>query len=212
MKKILISLMAILLAVGVVGAGAMAYFSDTETSAGNTLTAGTLDLKVGGSTFEDDPNVKHVTLTNVKPDDTIYLYWTLKNVGTVPGQPSIKFANIVNYENGQNEPEALIDATSGDLQGELGSFLYVLMKWRQGAGAWQEIKMVMYGHTKLDNLSGPYGLGENGGPPIPVLNQNDEVEIQLRPWWDGRYSTPADNKAQSDSVEFDVIFQLNQVP
>src|SRR3989338_2833034 len=52
MKKILISL-AIILVVGAVGFGATrAYFSDTETSSGNTFTAGTLDLKTGYTTWE----------------------------------------------------------------------------------------------------------------------------------------------------------------
>ncbi|MDD5433725.1 MAG: TasA family protein [Candidatus Pacebacteria bacterium] len=45
-KKIIISLAII----GIVGAiavgGTVAYFTDTETSTGNTFTAGTLDLKV----------------------------------------------------------------------------------------------------------------------------------------------------------------------
>ncbi|GAH38715.1 unnamed protein product, partial [marine sediment metagenome] len=46
MRKILFSLIAILLAVGVVGAGAFAVFSDVEEVEQNVFTAGTLDLKV----------------------------------------------------------------------------------------------------------------------------------------------------------------------
>jgi predicted ribosomally synthesized peptide with SipW-like signal peptide len=45
MKKILFSLIAILVCVGLVG-GAFAWFSDTDTSTGNTFTAGTLDLEM----------------------------------------------------------------------------------------------------------------------------------------------------------------------
>ncbi len=46
MKKIILSL-AIVAAVGaVVVGGTIAYYSDTETSSGNTFTAGTLDLKI----------------------------------------------------------------------------------------------------------------------------------------------------------------------
>ena len=45
MKKILFSLIAILVCVGLVG-GAFAWFSDTDASTGNTFTAGTLDLEM----------------------------------------------------------------------------------------------------------------------------------------------------------------------
>ncbi len=202
-----ITVAVLILAFGAIGVNA--YFIDQETSEDNTLTAGTLDLTVDD---QDDPNVVHMSV-DVNPGDTLHQYWVLKNVGTVCGQPSIEFANIVNYENGCTEPESALDATCGDSGeglGELGSKLYVLMKWRQGTGPWHEILMVPYGHTKLNNLSGPYGLGENGATPIPVLCENDEVEIELRLWWDGRFSTPADNDAQSDSVEFDVGFILEQ--
>jgi len=45
-KKIVLSALAIVLAIGLAGAGAFAYFSDTETSTGNTFNAGTLELKI----------------------------------------------------------------------------------------------------------------------------------------------------------------------
>jgi len=191
--------------------GTFSWFTDQEVSKDNTLTAGTLNLTVDD---QDDPNVARIVLTDVKPGDTIHQYWTLKNVGSICGQPSIEFDNIINYENGCTEPESYLDATCGNPgagEGELGKKLYVLMKWRQGTDPWHEISMVMYGHTKLDYLLGPYGLGENGAALIPVLCENDEVEIEFRAWWDGRYSTPQDNEAQSDSVEFDIVFRLDQV-
>jgi len=191
--------------------GASALYVDTETSEDNTFTAGTLDLTVDG---QDDPDVAYITVECMEPNDTVRHYWMLKNTGCVCGQPSIEFTNIVDYENGRNEPE--IDAgdvtggNPGPGNGELGGILYTLMKWRQGTGSWHEILMVPHGHTKIKYLTGPYGLGENTALPLPVLCKNDTVEIELRLWWDGRFSTPADNKAQSDSVEFDVVFHLDQ--
>ena len=51
-NKLLVSLMSIGLVATVVGVGTYAYFSDTETSTGNTVTAGVLDLSFSGeSTF-----------------------------------------------------------------------------------------------------------------------------------------------------------------
>lgn len=46
MKKVLISVMAIALVAALVGVGTFAWFSDTETSAANTFTAGTLNMKI----------------------------------------------------------------------------------------------------------------------------------------------------------------------
>ncbi|MBU3967163.1 MAG: M73 family metallopeptidase [Euryarchaeota archaeon] len=47
MKQIMQGLLVIGFVLMATGAGTLAYFSDTETSSGNTLTAGTLDLKTG---------------------------------------------------------------------------------------------------------------------------------------------------------------------
>jgi len=46
MRKILFSLMVIGIASTMLGAGTMSYFSDTEIAAGNTFTAGQIDLKI----------------------------------------------------------------------------------------------------------------------------------------------------------------------
>lgn len=57
MKRILLSL----LVVGVVGgaalAGSRAFFSDTETSTGNTFTAGDIDLKIDNASYALDYNI-----------------------------------------------------------------------------------------------------------------------------------------------------------
>jgi predicted ribosomally synthesized peptide with SipW-like signal peptide len=121
MKKLLFAIMACVLCIGLVG-GAFAYFDDTETSYGNTFTAGTLDLKVDN---QDDNNVVSINLGNMKPgDDTGYYKWCLKNAGSMPGKVSVTFSIVVNNENGVVEPEtaaeAAVYASSG---GELGQYL-----------------------------------------------------------------------------------------
>ena len=77
MKKILISLMAIALVIGLVGAGTMAYFSDTETSSGNTFTAGTLNITLGTSSWSGN-------LDNMKPGDTVTFTLPVNNEGSLP--------------------------------------------------------------------------------------------------------------------------------
>ena len=66
MKKILISLSIIGAVAAIVVGATTAYFSDTETSKGNTLTAGTINLTVDG----EDPLVKAlVELKDMKPSN-----------------------------------------------------------------------------------------------------------------------------------------------
>ena len=77
MKKILISVMAVALCLGLMG-GAFALFSDTETSTGNTMTAGTLDLTL-------DDSVKVAFPLPAKPGDTSSGTITVKNEGNLPG-------------------------------------------------------------------------------------------------------------------------------
>lgn len=121
MKKLVLLVLALLMVAGMAGAGTFAYFSDTEASTGNTFTAGTLDLKVGDV---DDPNVVHVTLSDMKPgDDTGYYKWVLKNTGTLPGRVSVTFSPITNDDNGLTEPESACDTTGGPGEGELGQYL-----------------------------------------------------------------------------------------
>ena len=71
MRKILISMLAIFLVIGLVGAGTLAWFQDTETSTGNTFTAGTLDLKIRDQdeAFGDGVTATW-TATNMAPGDS----------------------------------------------------------------------------------------------------------------------------------------------
>lgn len=83
MKKILFSLMAIVLAVGIVGAGAFAYFSDVETSSGNTFTAGTLDMQIANSnpTWSDGVIATWQSPLNWAPGEVVTATLSLRNIG-----------------------------------------------------------------------------------------------------------------------------------
>src|SRR3990167_7649784 len=61
MNKIFLNLISIFAVAAIAATATVAYFSDTETSTGNTFAAGTLDLKVDD---QDDPNI-----VNVADDD-----------------------------------------------------------------------------------------------------------------------------------------------
>jgi predicted ribosomally synthesized peptide with SipW-like signal peptide len=82
MKKIIgLGIVAIIIIAGVVG-GTMAYFSDTETSAPTTFTAGTIDLAVNNQNPWTESFSQ--TFTDMKPSMTGNITETLKNVGTNP--------------------------------------------------------------------------------------------------------------------------------
>lgn len=131
MKKILVSI----LTVGVVGisafAGANAFFSDTETSTGNVLTAGSIDLQIDNTSYKtassgalvasqattwtvaDLTVQKFFDFADLKPgdvgEDTISLH--------VTDNDSWLCANVQiteNSDNGYSEPEDEMFGTSTD--------------------------------------------------------------------------------------------------
>jgi len=78
-KKILISLSVIGLVAAIVIGATTAYFSDTETSKGNTFTAGTVDIAVNGQNPWNEEG--YFTISDMKPCQVEYKEFTLKNVG-----------------------------------------------------------------------------------------------------------------------------------
>jgi len=77
-KKILISLSVIGVVAAIAIGGTIAYFSDTETSTGNTLTAGVIDIVVNGQ----NPWTKtySAALSDMKPCQTRWIGFTVKNL------------------------------------------------------------------------------------------------------------------------------------
>jgi predicted ribosomally synthesized peptide with SipW-like signal peptide len=211
-KKILVSVMVIGLVAALAGAGLYAYFSDTETSGENTFQAGTLDLKVGG---QDDPNVAHVTIDNIKPGWSMATYsWRVKNTGNLPGLLWFEVTPIINKDNGVTEPELGAPGEDGTEAGELGANIVVskLNVYDGGAG---------YTRLRIGSPSGPefshgkYNLNYLGGlklyaltgSDLGILDPGEDEELCLV------LSLPSTvgNCVQGDSVEFDIIFHLEQI-
>lgn len=89
MKKILVSLSIIGVVAGIAIGGTIAYFSDTETSAGNTFSAGTLDLKIRDQNEGYGHGVVGTwTASDIKPGDEYEFsvpFAGLFNEGTIKG-------------------------------------------------------------------------------------------------------------------------------
>lgn len=187
-KKILVIVSIIcLLSLGI---GAYALFNDTVEIGQNVVTAGTLDLQVDGG---DNPVA--INVDNIYPGWSHEYTWTLKNVGSITGELSIEFSAITNHENDMNQPE-IDDGDTTDSGGELGKYLWVTTVVEIGSKTWTKAP------TKLDYRGGTTWFPVTGAN----LSQNDEAVFTLT------LSLPEDvgDIIQSDSVEFSIIFHLEQ--
>lgn len=206
MKNIIKSLLVIVAVAAVAGSVTYSIYQDTETSNGNTYTAGTLDLKVN----DIDGPITPITASNIYPGGPATITtWTLKNTGSVCGNPNIAFSDLVNYENGQNDAEAAVDSTSGAQQGELGGKMYAMMNWRQNGGSWHSVTLTppgQAGNPAVNQLNG----NSYGASSFPVLCQDQTVDVEFRIWPFTR--NDVGNEIQSDSVQFNMAFNLVQVP
>lgn len=134
-KRVLFSLGTIAL-VGVLAvAGTNAFFSDTETSTGNTFTAGSIDLSLGGlflsdnngnSSFALDPDNNGRALynfTDLKPGDIGGGSFNLK-VSSNDAYVCAKSSITSTPENGIIDPESDAgDTTGGSNGGELQNYV-----------------------------------------------------------------------------------------
>jgi spore coat-associated protein N len=198
-KKILISVMTLALVAGMVG-GAFAAFSDVETSEGNTFTAGTLDMigvidQVVTDGYGDVDIVNEgnggnfaFTVTNVAPGSAGIDTWTLTNDGSIDGSLSITVSAVTNDDNGQNEPELLVDDAGPD--GELGANLMAQLDVEGN---------VIYALGALDGMEGAYlGVIDIAAGDTVVVTLNWLIDIAVG------------NVIQSDIAMFDIEFTLEQ--
>lgn len=84
--------------IGVVGAlvvgGTTAYFTDVETSTANTISTGTIDIAVNGQNPWEQTAT--VNIKDIKPCQTEYAEYVIKNVGSNPANIFKTIKNIVN--------------------------------------------------------------------------------------------------------------------
>lgn len=206
-------------AIGATGA----FFSDTETSTGNTFTAGAIDLKIDSTgTYNGQPvassswqlkdldptSDKFFNFGDIKPGDvgenTISLH-VINNDAYVCAAVS----NLTNYENGQTEPEAAVDATTGVNEGELQQTM-VWKVWRDdGAG----------GGVAGDNIqNGTEQTLASGHPAngvLPVYDSTTGTGALLggtTAYLGISWSLPSasGNETQTDSMTGDVSFSVVQ--
>jgi predicted ribosomally synthesized peptide with SipW-like signal peptide len=108
MKKILLSLVVILGVSAVVAGATRAYFSDTETSTGNTFAAGTIDIKVDNQ--NPWSSTAQYAFSNLEPSDSNDINVTLSNAGTNDVVIWKKVKVTAEEDNLQSEPECAAES------------------------------------------------------------------------------------------------------
>lgn len=159
-KKVLFSLLVIGVVAAVAGAGTMAFFSDTETSTGNTFTAGTLDLKVdwiesyNGEIIEtqdetDDPGAIF-ELDDVKPGDSGEATISL-HVYENDAYALMILTPTSNDDVSSTEPELEAgdaqEDQNDDWDGELAQNMNIVIWWDDGDNVLEEGEPVLYDRT-----------------------------------------------------------------
>jgi hypothetical protein len=147
MRKILLSMMALVLVIGLLGTGIVALFWDLEVSKDNNFEGGVLDLKVdaewsmtqtgcdgmphttnGSAGFADDPNVWAFNVSCMAPCDEGEVTFSLTNEGCIGGLITM---NVTPYTEGEGvnpEPETAAPPTGigdTDPDAELDEQLFI---------------------------------------------------------------------------------------
>lgn len=164
------------------GAGTMAYFSNTEESTGNTVSAGTLDLTTGG----DNTASTTVDIGDVAPGQSDSGSTTLANNGSIDGSIDLIFGSASNSEGDNPDPEPTTTPN-----GDLGDALEVT---------------VSVGNT--DVRSGTFNSVFDGSEADANVALAAGSSKDLTISW--TLPSGVGNEVQGDSVSGDITIELNQ--
>lgn len=102
-KKIILSLSVIGLVAAIAIGGTVAYFSDTETSEGNTFSTGVIDINIDG----ENPWINSWDITDMKPCETGYITFNINNSGNNPVNVWKTITVTETIDDPINEPECV---------------------------------------------------------------------------------------------------------
>lgn len=202
MLKILISLLTVVLvSVSAIGATS-AYFSDTETSSGNTFAAGSLDLNVDGQ----NANIVKFNVSNMKVGSQNIGTWRLRNVGSINGYLDLQDIVVTSYENGCVDPES--DAsdptcgTPGEGEGELQNLVSLSkLFWDTDCNGWVGAGEETIYNGKVGSIASDYDLN------VPLNAGEEKCVTGQFNWWNNGAD---DNLGHGDSMTLDILFELAQ--
>lgn len=216
MKKVLMSLFTIAIVGALITGGAIAYFSDTETSKDNIFTAGTIDISVNGENpWQGDGDF---TLADMKPCEYHKFTTTIKNVGTNPClvwkhiDVVEQTGGVTSFSGASSEPEYVEGGGQFDASGN-----------PTGTGYVERCNLAAYiiydlfvndvaifadtDYVRIDNIDctwvylGQLDVGEDW-----VVQQS----YHLMSWPDAA-EPEVTNWAQGDTIKFNVEFYAEQI-
>lgn len=190
-RRLLVGLIIIGIAAAGAGAGTMAWFSDTEQSADNTINAGTLDL--------DAPTGGSVTFQSIAPNETVPT--TGGNISISVDYPRTGnqvdpiIANLsINTSHPANEPSNPLHNTTKKSADQFAKELLVENASVNVNG--NQVKDLT-GYTTLRDLSGT-SLNNVSG----LVHPGDTISLDLA----FRFNKTAGNAFQADGVNMTVKF------
>jgi len=204
MKKIIALAVMASLILALTGGATWAYWSDTEASTDNSLSAGTLDLDVDGG----DIAVTTFSASDKAPGDSGSGSTTLSNSGgsSVTGELDIAFSAITNT-GGAGATE--FEDGSGDLGGVAEIAVYIDVdqsgSWTAGDIGLKSDATTYNPPTALDYATIDSYANDSWDAVETMLPSAADDFIIL---W--QIPTTAGNSIQGDSASFDVIFILEQ--
>ena len=223
-KRVLSSVLVIAVVAVMVGGATLAYFTDTETSSGNTFTAGTLDLKVkdGGQNWGDGITTAEWSMSNMVPGvTTAYGSVDLKEVGsltadhlkittsyTVTDTPNVE--SDTNWSTTGNDFAKYVEITSLTYKNDSWHIIYDGTSWSiTGTPIYSPGYQV--GDWEVASSDGVPGISladlaadplDNLPPPDGLLETRFDMTLKFR--------SDAGNDLQGDTLNVTLTFILNQ--
>ncbi len=210
---ILASAFMVLLVAAGIGAGTIAYFSDVETSSGNTFTSGTLDmvLKDDNEDWADGVTATWESPPNWAPGDEVTATLQIKNIGST-GIEHILIKPVDLVDDDGDTPESEPSGSTNDLSnhifitqldttiGSLGQ-TWSHEPWMSTSpySPWSAEPPL----TLAEYAAGPYKLWLFSYPPDPyILGANSADQIDLTMTF--KFDPDADNHYQGDTCSVSI--------
>jgi predicted ribosomally synthesized peptide with SipW-like signal peptide len=221
-KKILISLSVIAAVAALAIGGTIAYFSDTETSTGNTFTAGTIDISVDNM----NPWTGQFKLEDMKPSYVDYINFEIQNTGSDPNPVDVwKKITVTSETTGvESEPECTeqngcwdnsakacdwhstgcTGIDKNDLSSVIWYDLYVEVLDASNAKIWWQT-IYPDGVKTIDDVYGT--TGQEKEVYLGMIPAGGKMKVQQS----YHMKTDTTNWAQGDQMTFDIALRAEQI-
>ena len=196
MKRIILGVFAISLALALAVGATVAQFSDTETSNGNTFTAGNLDLTVDGN---NGVNTVKWTVGSLRPGNQPKGTFNLANTGSLAGYLDLTNILVTSHENVIIEPETEAGDVT-DPEGELEDVLNLRLFIDLNCDGWISVGDTTFFNGYVGTIASSYDLD------LSIPAGGNACITGIYDWW----NTADDNKAMTDSFDLDMTFDLGQ--